>query len=296
MSGSLIFFQLLVNGILFGTMYGIAAIGLSLIFGTMRIIFLAQGTVIIFFSYICYFLFTLAGIGPYVSLIIVVPMAALTGIVFYYTIFKDAAAFEDKNVSLLIAVGLMYVMENLMLVFWGPDARGITNTYTGMQFRPFGLTIGFTGVIALVMAILATIAVTLFLKKTRIGMAVRAASEDMVSTTLMGINPNWVNAVAFALGIGTTGVAGVGFATVYSFDPLFGLTFALKALIALALGGIGNIVGGLLGGIFLGVVESFVSFYLGSGWTEPISFGVFLLVLAFLPQGLFGAKAVINKA
>jgi branched-chain amino acid transport system permease protein len=230
-------------------MYGIAAIGLSLIFGTMRIVFLAQGTVIIFFAYICYWLLTLLGIDPYVSIPIVVLLAALIGAGFYYGLFKEAAALEDRNISLLIAIGLMYMLENLMTAVWKPDPRSVVTAYTSWAFHPFGTTVQFTRLMALVLAILATVVVFIFLKKTRIGTAVRAASEDMVSTKLMGIDPNLVNAVAFAVGVGLAGIAGIGVATVYSFDPSFGFIFSLKALIALSLGGIGNVWGALLGGI-----------------------------------------------
>jgi branched-chain amino acid transport system permease protein len=288
--------QLTVNSILFGSMYGIAAIGLSLIYGTMRIVFLAQGTIIIFFAYLCYWLLTLVGVDPYLSLIIVVPAAALIGAGFYYGIFKEAAALEDRNVSLLLAIGLMYFTQNFMTVVWKPDPRAVMTSYTQWVWSPFGITIQFTRVMALVLAVVATIIVSIFLNRTRIGTAVRAASEDMTSATLMGINPNLVNAVAFALGMSMAGIAGVGVATVYSFDPVFGFTFALKALISVALGGIGNVWGALLGGIVLGFIESFATFYIGAGWTDAISFGVFLMVLYFLPQGLFGRGNLVKKA
>ena len=286
--------QILVNGVLFGTTYGIAAIGLSLIFGTMRIIFLAQGAFIIFFAYISYWLLTLLGIDPYLSLVIVIPASLLLGSAFYYGVFKEAAAIEDKNISLLLAVGLMYLVENVMLVAWSPDPRSVVTPYTNLVFRPLGIVIPFTRLTALFIAVLAAVGVFIFLKKTLIGTAVRAASEDMVSTTLMGINPNWVNAVAFAIGIGLAGVAGVTLATIYPFDPSYGFIFAIKALIALALGGIGNVYGALLGGIILGLIESLGSFYIGGGWADAISYGVFLVVLIFRPQGLFGGS--IKKA
>ncbi len=291
-----IILQIIINGILFGTMYGIAAIGLSVIFGTMRIIFLAHGAVIVFFAYICYWLLTLLGIDPYLSLLIIIPFSMLVGAALYYGVFKEAATLENKNVSLLLAVGIMYLLENVMLVLWKPQPRTIVTAYTSWVFRPLGLNISFTPLIALLLATLAATAVFLFLKKALAGIAVRAASEDAVATTLIGISPNWVNVVAFALGIGLAGVAGVGIGTVYSFDPVFGLTFSLKGLIALALGGIGNIFGALFGGITLGVIESFASFYIGSGWTEAISFGVFLLILMFMPQGLFGSKGATERA
>ncbi|NVL93306.1 MAG: branched-chain amino acid ABC transporter permease [Desulfobacterales bacterium] len=279
--------QLFVNGILFGTMYGIAAIGLSLIFGTMRIIFLAQGAMIVFFAYISYWLFTLFGVDPYLSLIFVVPLSLLLGSGFYSSLFKEAAALEDKNISLLIAIGLMFLVENLMTVVWTANPRSILTTYSSFVFRPIGIIIPFTRLIALLMAVLSASGVLLFLKKTLIGMAVRAASEDMESATLMGINPHWVNVVAFSIGIGLAGIAGVGLATIYSFDPVYGFIFAIKALIALAFGGMGNVFGALLGGIILGLLEGWASFFIGAGWADAVSYAVFLIMLMLKPEGLF---------
>jgi branched-chain amino acid transport system permease protein len=285
--------QLLINGVLFGTMYGIAAIGLSLIFGTMRIMFLAQGNVIIFFAYICFFAFQLLGIDPYLSLVIVVPLGVGLGALLYQGLFREAAALEDKNVSLLIAVGLMFFIEALMTAGWGGTPRALTTGYTTHAFRPMGLDLPFTKLMGLLMSILATVGVVLFLKKTFIGLAVKAASEDIVATTLMGISPHRVNGVAFAIGIGLAGVAGVEVATVYSFNPFFGFNFVLNSLIALALGGIGSVTGALLGGIILGLLQSVTSFVL-PGWSDALAYLVFLLVLMFKPEGLLVRS--VNKA
>jgi branched-chain amino acid transport system permease protein len=196
---------------------------------------------------------------------------------FYQGLFKEAAALEDKNISLLIAIGLMFLVENLMTVVWTANPRSITTGYTSLVFRPLGIDLTFTRLVALLMAVLSTVGVILFLKKTLIGMAVRAASEDMESATLVGIGPHRVNAVAFAIGIGLAGIAGVSLATIYPFDPFYGFIFVLKALISLA----------LLGGIILGLLESLASFFLSGGWSDAISYAVFLLVLMFKPEGLF---------
>ena len=288
--------QLIINGILFGAMYGIAAVGLSLVFGTMRILFLAQGTIIILFAYLTFWLFNLFGMDPYLSLVIVVPVSMILGVIFYKLLFQEAAANEDKNISLLIAVGLMFLVENLMTVFWGGNPRSINVSYATMVLRPFPLDIGFplTRSLGLILAILSTVGVMFFLKKTYVGMAVRAASQNMVWTTLMGVNPHWVNSVSFAIGIGLAGIAGVGLGTVYPFDPFFGFIFALKAVIALAIGGIGSVSGALLGGIFLGLVESLAAFFITGGWTDAISYAMFLLILMFKPEGLFART--IKKA
>lgn len=287
--------QVIINGILFGTMYGIAAIGLSLIFGTMRIIFLAQGTVIVLFAYLSYWLFTLAGIDPYLGIVIVVPVAFLVGMGLFYTLFKDAAALEDKNVSLLLAVGLMYMVDNLMLTLWTANPRFVATSYASYTIRIGDINISFVRLMALVIALIAATVVYLFLKKTRVGTAVRAASEDMSATKLLGISSNFVMAVAFAIGIGLAGTAGVVMASVYSFDPNYGFTFALKALVALTLGGIGNVWGALTAGLILGLIESLGAFYIGAGWADAISYAVFILVLIFLPQGLFGRRTGVKK-
>jgi branched-chain amino acid transport system permease protein len=289
------FAQIIINGILLGSMYGIAAIGLSLIFGTMRIIFLAQGTMIVFFAYVVYWLFTLAHIDPYVSLLIAVPLAFVVGLGLFYTLFQKAAALEDKNVSLLLAVGLMYLVENLILKVWSATPRGLNLSYSGITLVFGGLRIAWLRLALLGLALVSALVVYTFLKKTRVGTAVRAASEDMEATTLQGINSAWVCAISFAIGIGLAGVAGVGMASVYSFDYQFGFTFALKALVALALGGIGNVFGALAGGLILGILENLAAFYIGIGWIEAVSYGVFIMVLIFLPSGLFGRRGLVKK-
>lgn len=279
--------QLLINGVLFGTSYGLAAIGLSLIFGTMRIVFLSQGAIIILMAYFCYSLFSSWAIDPYVSILILVPGSLLLGAGIYQVLFRRAAAMEDKNISLLIAVGLMFLLENLMSAIWTPDPVSIRTDYTAYGIKFMGLRISFTRLMGFVLAVVSTTVVTLFLKKTLLGKAVRAASEDMVAATLVGITPHRVNGVAFAIGIGLSAVAGVALATTYSFDPYFGFIFSLKAMIALALGGMGSVVGALMGGIILGVIESLAAFFISGGWSDAISYGVFLGVLMFRPEGLF---------
>jgi branched-chain amino acid transport system permease protein len=254
----------------------------------MRIVFIAQGAVIIFFSYLCFWLFSLLGIDPYLSIIPIVLLALLLGAALYYILFKEAAALQDRISSLLIAVGLMFILENFMEVVWTPNPRAVVTSYGFATFTILGTNITLVRLIALAIAIVATAAVFLFLKKTLMGTAVRATSEDGETATLMGISPNRVNAVAFAIGIGLAAIAGINFATTYSFDPKYGFDLAIKALIALTLGGIGNVSGALLGGIIIGVIESLASYFVGMGWAQAILFVIFILTLILRPQGLFG--------
>jgi len=270
-------------------------VGLSLIFGTMRIIFLSQGTMIVFFAYLCYFLAVKAGVDPYLSLLIVTPAGFILGIGMFYGMFRKAAALEDRNVSLLLAVGLLWLAESLMLQFWTADARFVPNAWGDFILRTHGINISGGRLVALVIAFVAALAVFLFLKKTRVGTAVRAASEDMESTTLMGINSVWVSAISFAIGLALAGVAGVSMSSVYAFEPYYGFTFAIKALVALSLGGIGNVFGALMGGLLLGLFENLAAYYIGAGWIQVVAYGIFIVVLVFLPQGLFGRRGVVKK-
>jgi branched-chain amino acid transport system permease protein len=281
-----ILIQVLMNGILFGAMYGIAAIGLSLIFGTMQIIFIAQGAMIILAAYGCFWLFKLFGIDPYLSIVIIFPASIIFGIGLYQLLFRKVAR-AGKFPSLLIAFGLMVLLENLMSVMWSPNPRGIRTSYTAYGITAMGIKISFTRLMAFVMAALGATGVAFFLKKALIGKAVRAASVNLESATLVGITPHRVNSITFGIGIGLAGLAGIATATTYSFDPFFGFVFSLKAMIALALGGMGSVVGALMGGILLGVLESFGAFFLTGGWADVISYAVFLLVLMFKPEGLF---------
>lgn len=282
-----IILQLVVNGVLGGAMYGVAAVGLSLIFGTMRLIFLAQGAMIILAAYLVRALFQGFGIDPFLSLIVMVPGGLAAGWLLYQLLFRRAAAEEDRNISLLIAVGLMFLVQNLMTVIWGGNTAAIVTDYTASGIDIAGIRTSFTRTMGFLIALAGTGLVVLFLRRTLVGKAVRAASEDMTAATLMGISPHRVNAIAFAIGISLAAAAGVAVATTFPFNPFAGFVFSLKALVALALGGIGNVGGALAGGIILGVIEAFVQFFISGGWTNAIAYGVFLLVLMFKPEGLF---------
>ncbi|MBI5604094.1 MAG: branched-chain amino acid ABC transporter permease [Deltaproteobacteria bacterium] len=287
MMSGLIFWQVLINGILFGSMYGIAAIGLSLIFGSMQIIFIAQGAFMILSAYLCYWLFTLTSIDPFLSLIPLLPLFFGFGWILYRGIFHHVAR-AGKNPSLLVAFGLMILLENLMSVIWTPNPRAIKTSYTAWGLSLGSIQISFTRLMVFITSLAATGLVYLFIKKTLWGKAVLAASEDMEAAALVGISPRRVSSITFAIGIALAGIAGVATATTYPFDPYFGFIFSLKALIAIAFGGIGNVVGALLGGIILGVIESIGAYSIGGGWADAISYAAFLLVIMFRPEGLFG--------
>jgi len=284
------FLQVLVNGVLFGSMYGVAAIGLSLIFGTMQIIFIAQGAMMILAAYLTYWIFTLTSVDPFFCFVLIIPIFLGIGWVFYAGLFSRVAA-AGKNPSLLLAFGLMILLENLMSLAWTANTRAVTTSYTGMGLAVGNIQISFTRLVVFLISLLATGLVFFFMKKTLWGKAVRAASENIKAAALLGISPRRVSGITFSIGIALAGIAGVATATTYPFDPYFGFVFSLKALIAVAFGGIGSVGGAMFGGILLGVIESVSSYAISGGWADAISYGAFLLVLMFRPQGLFGRSA-----
>ncbi len=286
-----IFLQILINGILFGSMYGIAAIGLSLIFGSMQIIFIAQGSMIILAAYFTYWVFTLTSVDPFFCLLLSLPVFLGIGWVLYVGLFHKVAG-AGKNPSLLLSFGLMVLMENLMSLAWTPNPRAVRTGYTALGLSVGSMQISFTRLMAFLISLTATGLVFLFMKKTLWGKAVRGASEDMRAAALLGISPRRVSSVTFAIGIALAGIAGVAMATTYPFDPYFGFIFSLKALIAVAFGGIGSVGGALLGGILLGVIESMASYVISGGWADGISYAAFLLVLMFRPEGIFGRSVI----
>jgi branched-chain amino acid transport system permease protein len=282
-----VFLQILINGILFGSMYGVAAIGLSLIFGSMKIIFIAQGSMIILAAYFTYWIFTLTSVDPFFCFLLILPIFLIIGWVFYVGLF-DRVAKAGKNPSLLLAFGLMVLLENLISLVWTPNPRAINTSYTALSLSVGSIQISFTRLMVFIIGLTATVMVYLFMKKTFWGKAVRAASDDMRAAALLGISPSRVNAVTFAIGIALAGIAGVATATTYPFDPYFGFIFSLKALIAVAFGGLGSVGGALLGGVLLGLIESIGSYIISGGWADAISYGAFLLVIMFRPEGMFG--------
>ena len=186
---------------------------------------------IILGAYVCFWLFKLFGIDPYLSIIVIFPAAVVFGIGLYQLLFRRVAR-AGKFPSLLIAFGLMVLLENLMSVIWTPNPRGIRTSYTAYGITAMGIQISFTRLMAFVMAALGATGVALFLKKALIGKAVRAASVNLESATLVGITPHRVNSITFGIGIGLAGLAGIATATTYSFDPFFEKFFKTINLIS----------------------------------------------------------------
>jgi branched-chain amino acid transport system permease protein len=285
--------QNLVFGLLVGALYGLVALGLSLIFGVTKFLNVAHGELVMFGGYACFWAFTKLGVDPFLSIPISMLFLFLLGALLYWLVFSRTVKLPEeakiKN-TLLVAFGLSVILQNLALRFFTADERGITTSYAGTAFTVLGVRFPIMRLASLVVAVFFLVALTLFLRKTYTGKAIRATAQNWEAASLMGIDIHKVYLLAFALGAALAGVAGILVTVNYSIQPAMGLGWTMKALIVMVLGGLGNIPGALLGGLILGVTESATSFFISSNYREVAGLVLFLLVLIFRPQGLFGAK------
>lgn len=285
-----IYLQNIVFGVLIGGLYGLGAVGLSLVFGVLRMLNVAHGELIMLGGYLTFWLFTLWRVDPFLSVLISGPILFLVGGVLYQALFRRLIHFaEEKKIknSILIGFGLALVVQTLAILAWEADERAVTPAYAGQVLPLGGVVVPLARLGALVLAFLALGGLHLFLTRTRQGTAIRATAEDETAAALVGIPIGTMFLVAFALGSALAGVAGALVSVSEAINPAIGLNWTLKALIVVVLGGMGNIFGTFVAGLFLGVVESTSGFLLGNVYREVVGLAMFLLVLSLRPQGLF---------
>jgi branched-chain amino acid transport system permease protein len=285
--------QNLTFGILLGALYGLVALGLSLVFGVTKFLNVAHGELLMFGGYASFWAFSLLGLDPFLTIPITIVFLLLMGAIIYKLVFSRTVKLPEESKiknTLLVAFGLSVILQNLALRFWTADERGITTSYAGTAFTILGIRFPVMRVASLVVAVIFLVALQLFLRKTYTGKAIRATVQDWEAASLMGIDIHKVYLLSFSLGAALAGVAGTLVTINYSIQPAAGLGWTMKALIVMVLGGLGNIPGTLIGGLVLGVTESATSFFISSNYREVAGLILFLLVLIFRPQGLFGVK------
>lgn len=289
----MIFTQQLILGVLVGGLYGLAAAGLSLTFGVLRVLNVAHGELLMLGGYGTFWLFSLWQIDPFVSLLGVGPGLFALGLVLYWTLFQFVVkAHEElrlKN-SLLIGFGLTLVFQTLAIRLWTADERAVTTSYAGAVVRIGPFAIPLVRLSSLVLAFAVLTALHLFLAKSRWGRAIRATAEDWEAASLMGIPVGRAYLLAFALGTALAGIAGGLVSVSYSISPSIGMEWTLKALIVVVLAGLGSPFGSFAGGILLGLAEAASVVVLGGPYREVVGLVLFLIVLLVRPQGLFGER------
>lgn len=283
------FLQVLISGILIGGIYGLVSLGLSILFGVLRIVNFAHGEFLMLGMFLTYWLYNFLSLDPYISMIIVIPASALFGVIIYYVFIKGILGQSDM-VYILTTVALSTLLQNLVLVFIGPNERAIQTTLGTDSIMIGGIAIGVTKLIAFIVSIVITLALILFLKKTFIGKAILAVSQDRNAAKYVGINVNKIYLITFIISTVCVGIAGAVILPIYSVSPHIGAYFVLIAFVIVVTGGLGNIYGVIPAGILIGVVEAVSGYYLPVSFKEIVYFLIFLLVLTLKPSGLFGVK------
>jgi branched-chain amino acid transport system permease protein len=285
--------QQLILGVLVGGLYGLAAAGLSLTFGVLRVLNVAHGELLMLGGYGTFWLFTLWQIDPFLSLLGVGPALFVLGLILYWALFQFVVkAHEEVRIknSLLIGFGLTLVFHTLAIRLWTADERAVTTAYAGAVIKIGAFAIPLVRLSSLLLAFAFLTALHLFLAKSRWGRAIRATAEDWEAAALMGIPVGKTYLLAFALGTALAGIAGGLVSVSYSISPSIGLEWTLKALIVVVLAGLGSLFGAFAGGILLGVAEATSAVVLGGAYREVVGLVLFLIILLVRPQGLFGGR------
>jgi branched-chain amino acid transport system permease protein len=284
-----------INGILMGSIYGLTALGLTVIFGVLKVINFAHGSLLMVGMYVAYWSIQLTGLHPYLALIFVVPVMFLFGYflqdIVIKPIFKAEKNVREPITVIIVTTGIWYILDNLTLLIFGPQYRTIENNpLRGGMLEVGDMLISVPKLWGFVAAILTALIIYIFFQKTRIGRAIRATSLDREAASLMGINQYKVYNIAFGIGTAAAGVAAVTLVPFYNVFPTVGVLFDIKGFIIVVLGGLGSIGGAILGGIIVGLIESVAPQFMTATWTEAIVYGLFLIVLFVKPSGLFGVK------
>lgn len=286
------FISNLINGISLGSVYAIIALGYTMVYGIAKMLNFAHGDVIMIGAYISFCATTYLGLPPIVSVLIAMLACTVLGIAIEGFAYKPLRRASSLAV-LITAIGVSYFLQNIALLIWGSTPKTFNSIVSFGSISLFngGLIITAESVVTVIACIVIMIALTLFTKKSKMGKAMRAVSEDKDAAELMGINVNVTISVTFAIGSALAAIAGVLLCSAYPvLVPTTGAMPGIKAFTAAVFGGIGSIPGAMLGGILLGIIEIFSKSYISTALSDAIVFAVLIIVLLVKPTGILGKK------
>jgi branched-chain amino acid transport system permease protein len=282
--------DVVVGGLILGGLYGLTAVGLSLQYGVARVLNVSHGEFIMLGAFATYSLYTSFGINPLLSLVITGPLIFVIAFLVHRTMFQrirrlspTMGAFEGN--SLLASFGLLFIIQNIALLAWGPDIKGYH--YLSHSVKAFGSVYAVNRLVAFGLALCAGAAFYLFLARTRLGKAIRAAAQDRDTAQLVGINIHRVLGLCFSIGAFMAVLAGALLSMMFEITPTIGLPYTIIAIIAVVLGGLGNIVGSLIGGLILGLVGNVVMAF-SPALSLVAYYVIFLLLILLRPTGILG--------
>jgi branched-chain amino acid transport system permease protein len=277
----------IIMGFLLGGLYALIAMGLSMVFGVMRLINLAHGDLVILGSYIAYALMALLGLDPIVGLVISLPVMFALG--FGIQKYLMGRAFGiSAEAPLIIAFGISLIIQNANQIVWTPLSRSLNTSYSLMSFNIGQRQFPLSYLLDFIAGILVMLALREFLTRTYLGRAITAASQDKRAAQLMGINTKRIYGYAFAIAMLSAAIAGAFMGMTFPFTPFSGISFLTIAFGTVIIGGLGSMLGTFLGGIILGMFQTLGGYFFGPASQMLIVYIIVLVILAIRPQGLFG--------
>jgi branched-chain amino acid transport system permease protein len=274
-------------GFLLGGLYALIALGLSMVFGVMRLINLAHGDLVVLGSYMAYALMTLLGLDPVVGLVISVPVMCVLGFAIQKYLMGRAFGISSEG-PLIIAFGISLVIQNANQIMWTPLSRALNTPYAQASFRLGERQFPVAYLLDFIAGVVVMLVLRAFLTRTYLGRAITAASQDKKAAQLMGINTGRVYGFAFAIAMASAAVAGVFLGMTFPFTPTSGISFLTIAFGTVIIGGLGSMAGTFLGGIILGIFQTLGGYFFGPAFQMLIVYVIVLVILAIRPQGLFG--------
>jgi branched-chain amino acid transport system permease protein len=277
----------LITGVLLGGIFAITALGLSLVFGVMRLVNIVHGELVVLGAYVALELTRHTGIDPLLTILIVAPLLFVFAAPLHRLLLEPLMA-KGPEPALLTTFALSVIAQNVFILIWSGDTQSLQASYATASFSVGGLRISTMYLISFAIALVLCGGVHLLLQRTGLGREIRASSEDSVAAAGLGVNVTRVRVFVYGLAAACAAVGGVLVGLTFDFTPTSGLTYLLTGFAVVVLGGLGSVKGTLLGAILLGVIESVGASFFGDGYRDLIGFVAFLIVLSLRPQGLFG--------
>ena len=279
----------LIWGVAIGSIYVLLATGLNLIFGVMKLVNFAHGELLMIGAYIGFSVWTALGVNAYIAVFLSMGLVALIGIAVERLCFRRVLG-EDKLNEIFVSLGLIFIFDNVAVLLWGEKSKRIISPFEDMSLALGELSISYDWIIAMLFVVVILVFLVLLIRKTKIGMAMRATSQRSQASMLMGINIERIYIFTFALGAALAGAAGVLYGMIFPFNPYIGALPTIKAFAIIILGGLGSIPGAIVGGLLYGIAEQTAVVMFGSIWRDAVAFSVLIIVLVLRPEGLFGEK------
>jgi branched-chain amino acid transport system permease protein len=278
-----------INGLLIGGIYTLVASGLTLIYGVLHIINFAHGSMLMLAMFGVFFLLTKLGVDPYASLLVMVPAMFALGYLLYRGVIGRFSSGKDENI-LLITLGLSILIENLALMFFKGDTRTISVAYSDKMVELGPLLISLPKIISFVAAMVLCAVLGLWMQRSDTGKAIRAVAKERMGARLVGIDVDRVFAISYGIGLATLGAAACLLMPIFYVSPTIGHVFVIVAFTVVVLGGMGSFLGAVVGGLVVGLTESFGGLFLGESLGQIGISLIFILILLLRPSGLFGAS------